>query len=118
MATSRRIGPYTIVTRLDGNTHTPHTHASAQSSAQPPTPERRFIARSPDGDRTVPLSAPLPKADPGRFMAEADTSRYLLGPWVLPAVELAAPGGEAWHARPYVPALPPDRPRGERRSAA
>ncbi|MFE9600848.1 serine/threonine protein kinase [Streptomyces hokutonensis] len=101
MATTQRIGPYSVVTRLD-------TSTSAHTSApvQPPAPERRFIARSPDGDRTVLLSAPLPKADPGRFMAEADTSRYLLGPWVLPAVELAAPGGEAWHARPYVPALP------------
>ncbi|MDV9172228.1 serine/threonine protein kinase, partial [Streptomyces sp. W16] len=96
MATTRWIGPYAIVTRLDGNTP---AHISTHASAQPPTPERRFIARSPDGDRTVLLSAPLPKADPGRFMAEADTSRYLLGPWVLPAAELAAPGGAAWHAR-------------------
>ncbi len=101
MATTRRIGPYTVVTRLDGN-----VPAHTSTAAQLPIPERRFIARSPDGDRTVLLSAPLPKADPGRFMAEADTSRYLLGPWVLPAAELAAPGGEAWHARPYVPALP------------
>nr|WSY57724.1 serine/threonine protein kinase [Streptomyces sp. NBC_00886] len=90
-----RIGPYTVVTRLDTNV-----------PAHTAVPERRFIARSADGDRTVLLSAPLPKADPQRFMAEADTSRYLLGPWVLPAAELAAPGGEAWHARPYVPALP------------
>ncbi|MGH1556215.1 hypothetical protein ACRAWF_43925 [Streptomyces sp. L7] len=89
-----RIGPYTVLTRLDSNTPAP----------QPPTPERRFIARSPDGDRTVLLSAPLPKAATrGRFMAEAGTSRYLLGPWVLPATELAAPGGEALACPAHVP---------------
>ena len=95
MTTTRRIGPYTVLTRLD-----------AHACGHTPVPERRFIARSADGDRTVLLSTPLPKADPSRFMAEADASRYLLGPWVLPAAELAPPGGEAWHARPYVPALP------------
>jgi serine/threonine protein kinase len=91
----RQIGPYTVITRLD--TGTP---------ARTPVPEHRFIARSADGDRTVLLSSPLATADPQRFMAEADTSRYLLGPWVLPAAELAAPGEPAWHARPYLPALP------------
>ncbi|MBL1084917.1 serine/threonine protein kinase [Streptomyces actinomycinicus] len=92
---ARRFGPYTVVTRLD-----------AGIPAHTPVPEHRFIARSADGDRTVLLSSPLATADPQRFMAEADASRYLLGPWVLPAVELAAPGEQAWHARPYLPALP------------
>ncbi|MFF7753417.1 serine/threonine protein kinase [Streptomyces sp. NPDC007971] len=92
---TRQIGPYTVVTRLD--TGIP---------AHTPVSERRFIARSADGDRTVLLSTPLTGVDPQRFMAEADASRYLLGPWVLPAVELAAPGEQAWHARAYVPALP------------
>ncbi|MEU9477396.1 serine/threonine protein kinase [Streptomyces sp. NPDC048191] len=92
---TRQIGPYTVVTRLD-------TGASKQT----PVPEHRFIARSADGDRTVLLSSPLATVDPQRFMAEADASRYLLGSWVLPAVELAAPGQQPWHARPYVPALP------------
>ncbi|MFF4042166.1 serine/threonine protein kinase [Streptomyces sp. NPDC001816] len=92
---TRQIGPYTVVTRLD--TGIP---------AHTPVPEHRFIARSADGDRTVLLSSPLATVDPQRFMAEADTSRYLLGSWVLPAVELAAPGEQAWHARPYLPALP------------
>ncbi|MDX2597572.1 serine/threonine protein kinase [Streptomyces sp. WI03-4A] len=74
--------------------------------AHTPVPEHRFIARSADGDRTVLVSSPLETTDPQRFMVEAETSRYLLGPWVLPAAELAAPGERAWHARPYVPALP------------
>ncbi|MEU1710612.1 serine/threonine protein kinase [Streptomyces sp. NPDC005706] len=89
------MGPYTVVTRLD--TRVP---------AQTPVSEHRFIARSADGDRTVLLSTPLATVDPQRFMAEADASRYLLGSWVLPAAELSAPGDQAWHARPYVPALP------------
>ncbi|WP_433452979.1 serine/threonine protein kinase [Streptomyces sp. CA-142005] len=92
---TRQIGPYTVVTRLDSGL-----------PAHTPVPEHRFIARSADGDRTVLLSSPLATADPQRFMAEADASRYLLGSWVLPAVELAAPGEQPWHARPYVPALP------------
>ncbi|WP_250399754.1 serine/threonine protein kinase [Streptomyces cellostaticus] len=91
----RSIGPYTVVTRLD--TRVP---------AHTPVSEHRFIARSADGDRTVLLSTPLATLDPQRFMAEADASRYLLGSWVLPATELAAPGDQPWHARPYVPSLP------------
>ncbi|TJZ53159.1 serine/threonine protein kinase [Streptomyces piniterrae] len=71
-----------------------------------PVPESRFIARSADGDRTVLISVPLPGADPGRFLAEAGASRYLLGPWSSPAAALAGPGEEPWHARPYLPALP------------
>ncbi|MFE8946511.1 serine/threonine protein kinase [Streptomyces sp. NPDC007856] len=92
---TRQIGPYTVVTRLDSGL-----------SAHTPVPEHRFIARSADGNRTVLLSSPLATVDPQRFMTEADVSRYLLGPWVLPAAELAAPGEPAWHARPYLPALP------------
>ncbi|MFI2206879.1 serine/threonine protein kinase [Streptomyces sp. NPDC020192] len=92
---TRQIGPYTVVTRLD-----------AGIPAGTPVSEHRFIARSADGDRTVLLSRPLADVDPQRFMAEAETSRYLLGSWVLPAVELAAPGEQAWHACPYLPALP------------
>lgn len=92
---TRSIGPYTVVTRLD-----------TRLPAHTPVSEHRFIARSADGDRTVLLSTPLATVDPQRFMAEADASRYLLGSWVLPATELAAPGDQAWHTRPYVPALP------------
>lgn len=92
---TRQIGPYTVVTRLDSG-----------MPAHTPVSEHRFIARSADGDRTVLLSRPLATVDPQRFMAEADASRYLLGSWVLPAVELAAPGEQAWHARPYLPVLP------------
>lgn len=88
------IGPYAVLGRLD------------DGASGIPVPEQRFIGRSADGDRTVLIGLPLPGADPGRFLAEAEASRYLLGPWSAPAAEVAAPGDTPWHARPYVPALP------------
>ncbi|MFF4020950.1 serine/threonine protein kinase [Streptomyces sp. NPDC001843] len=94
MPASRRIGPYVLITSLD------------DPRSDVPVPERRYIARSADGEHTVLLGAPLPGADPQRFMAEAEASRYLLGQFAAPAVTCAAPGESAWHARPYVPALP------------
>ncbi|SOD82704.1 serine/threonine protein kinase [Streptomyces sp. Ag109_G2-15] len=91
---SRRIGPYVLITALDD----PRSHN--------PVPERRYIARSADGEHTVLLSTPLAGTDPQRFMAEAEASRYLLGQFMSPAVTCAASGEAAWHARPYLPALP------------
>ncbi|MFE6889748.1 serine/threonine protein kinase [Streptomyces sp. NPDC057694] len=88
-------GPFVVVTRLDGS-----------GTGHPAVPERRHIARTPDGDRTVLLSTPHPGTDPHRFLAEADASRYLLGPAAFPAVELSAPGEPSWCARPYLPLLP------------
>lgn len=85
---------YTPITRLDDRT------------SRSPVPENRYIARSPDGDRTVLVSVPPPSSDPQRYTTEADASRYLLGPWASPATEFAAPGDSPWHARPYLPALP------------
>ncbi|MFF4492119.1 serine/threonine protein kinase [Streptomyces sp. NPDC001544] len=91
---SRRIGPYVLITSLD------------DPRSGVPVPERRYIARSADGEHTVLLGAPLPGTDPQRFMAEAEVSRYLLSRFAAPAVTCADPGESAWHARPYVPALP------------
>lgn len=94
-APDRRIGPYRLITRLD-----------------PPgtaVPCRRFVARTPDGGRTVLLSTPLPGTDPARFAAEAAAARHLLGPWIAPVTDVAEPAGPAgplWYASPYVPALP------------
>jgi eukaryotic-like serine/threonine-protein kinase len=88
------IGPYTVLTRLDADI------------PGIPLPETRFIARSPDGARTVLLCVPLQSADPGRFRVEAEASRYLLGQWVSPATDVSAPGEPAWHARPYLPVMP------------
>ncbi|MFE2556844.1 serine/threonine protein kinase [Streptomyces sp. NPDC059352] len=94
-APDRRIGPYRLITRLD-----------PPGSA---VPCHRFVARTPDGGRTVLLSAPLPGTDPARFTAEADAARHLLGPWIAPVTDLSDPTdptGPAWYASPYVPALP------------
>ncbi|WP_030992445.1 serine/threonine protein kinase [Streptomyces sp. NRRL WC-3744] len=90
----RRVGPYTLITALDD----PRTRI--------PVPERRYIARSADGRHTVLLSLPHQGSDPQRFLAEADASRYLLGPGSAPATALAAPGEPAWCTRPYLPVLP------------
>ncbi|MGI5528381.1 serine/threonine protein kinase [Streptomyces syringium] len=97
-AVTRRIGPYTVITRLDGG--------DRSGPALLPVPENRFIARSADGERTVLIGVPRAGADHGRFAAEAEASRYLLGPWSAPATETDASGEVPWHARPYVPALP------------
>lgn len=92
---ARRIGPYRLITRLD-------------PPAPPPgrTPCRRFVARSADGDRAVLLSAPLPGADPERFLTEAQAARSLLGPWIAPVTEVADSPASPWYATPYLPALP------------
>ncbi|MFF8900089.1 twin-arginine translocation signal domain-containing protein [Streptomyces lydicus] len=93
------VGPYTVLGRLDGE------------APVLPVPEQRLIGRSADGDRTVLIGVPLPGADPGRFLAEADASRYLLGPWSWPAAELAAPGEpprgaeRAWRRGPVSQAI-------------
>lgn len=92
---SRRIGPYHLITRLDPS-----------GPGQPPVPVHRFIGRSADGDRTVLIGTPLEDADPGRFLVEADAGRRLLGPWVLPVAELAAPSESPWYASAYLPVLP------------
>ncbi|MFI1365320.1 serine/threonine protein kinase [Streptomyces griseochromogenes] len=92
--TRRRVGPYILITALDD----PRTKL--------PVPERRYIARSADGQHTVLLSLPQPGADAQRFLTEADGSRYLLGPCAAPATALASPGETAWYSRPYQPVLP------------
>ncbi|MGW1927156.1 serine/threonine protein kinase, partial [Streptomyces massasporeus] len=89
---ARRIGPYRLITRLD--------------PPQTALPCRRFVARTEDGEHTVLLSAPLPGTDPARFAVEADAARRLLGPWVAPVTDVAAPGEAPWYASPYLPALP------------
>ncbi|MFG3011006.1 serine/threonine protein kinase [Streptomyces cinerochromogenes] len=93
-ASRRQVGPYRVITALDD----PRTRV--------PVPERRYIARSVDGQHTVLLSLPHPGGDARRFLAEAEDSRYLLGPAAAPATALAAPDEPAWYARPYLPVLP------------
>ncbi|WP_406304776.1 serine/threonine protein kinase [Streptomyces sp. NBC_00885] len=92
---ARQIGPYHLITRLD-----------PAGPGFPPAPERRFIARSADGDRTVLVRTPGEGVDPERFLVEADAARRLLGPWVSPAAELSPPSNSPWYASPYLPSVP------------
>ncbi|WP_031085829.1 serine/threonine protein kinase [Streptomyces sp. NRRL WC-3549] len=91
----RRIGPYTVITRLDPT-----------GAGTMPVPERRHIARTADGERTVLLSTPLDGTDPERFLVEARTAQTPLGPWFSTVTECSPAGGPAWCARPYEPAVP------------
>ncbi|MGW0770385.1 serine/threonine protein kinase [Streptomyces sp. NPDC002676] len=97
-AKSRRVGPYTLITAFDD----PRSKISV--------PERRYIARSVDGAHTVLLSLPHLGSDPQhpqRFLAEAEASRYLLGPCAAPATAVASSAEPAaWYSHPYVPVLP------------
>ncbi|MCX5343249.1 serine/threonine protein kinase [Streptomyces atratus] len=92
---ARQIGPYTVITRLDP------TGPGAM-----PVPERRFIARTADGDRTSVVSVPRNGVDSARFLVEAQAARCHLGPWFAPVTEYAEPSMPTWCARPYVPAVP------------
>ncbi|MEU9010564.1 serine/threonine protein kinase [Streptomyces sp. NPDC048479] len=92
----RRIGPYHLITRLD----------PPACPGSPAVPERRFVVRSADGDRTVLLSTPLDGVDPGRFLVEADAARQLLGPSVLPVAEVSPAPETPWYASHYLPVLP------------
>ena len=95
-APAQRIGPYTVITRLDPT-----------GPGAPPVPEHRFIARSADGDRTSVVSVPLDDAASARFLVEAEAAaRCRLGPWFAPVTECAEPGLPGWCARPYLPAVP------------
>lgn len=94
MSGVRGVGPYGVLLALDGG-----------GGPAFPVAEERFIARSGDGERTVVVSVPGAGVDPVRFRAEAETSRFLLGPWAAGAVEVGEGAGAAWHARPYLPAV-------------
>jgi hypothetical protein len=64
VGTQGRIGPFTPISRLDG-----------QASRAAPVPENRYSPAPPDGDRTVLVSVPLPGANPERYMTEAEACR-------------------------------------------
>ncbi|QGV82535.1 serine/threonine protein kinase [Streptomyces ficellus] len=92
----RHIGPYQLITRLD-----------PAGPGHPLAPERRFVARSADGARTVLVSAPLDGIDPGRFLVEALAARDAFAlPWVLPVTEVSTAADASWYATPYLPLLP------------
>ena len=98
-----RLGPYVLLHRLD-------TEASAGPAA-----ERRFLARTSDGHRTVLVTAPAPGVEPAaaaRFLDEAELARTLGSethrvPRLAPVVAVAAHGEPVpWYASPFVPGIP------------
>ncbi|MER5778497.1 serine/threonine protein kinase [Streptomyces sp. NPDC002039] len=89
-----RIGPYVILARLDAE------------SAERGVPERRFIARTADGRRTVLLCLPRVGADPSRWAIEAEGARRLDVPRLLPVAEVDGTAGFPWSSTPYTPVLP------------
>ncbi|MFE6779098.1 serine/threonine protein kinase [Streptomyces sp. NPDC057702] len=89
-----RIGEYTALARLD-------------PASQPRTPpERRYLARGPDGAHTLWVSLPAPGADPGRWAAEARWASQVDQPGFWPVARLGGTAAFPWHASPYRPLLP------------
>ncbi|MEV0415567.1 serine/threonine protein kinase [Streptomyces sp. NPDC050448] len=88
------IGPYTTLARLDADS-TEHT-----------VPERRYLARTADGERTVLVCVPRVGADPSRWVIEAEGARRLSVARFLTVAEVGGTAGFPWYAAPYTPMLP------------
>ncbi|MEE1742013.1 serine/threonine protein kinase [Streptomyces sp. BE147] len=90
-----RIGPYVPLAALD-----------ARDGGRP-VPDRRYLARAADGERTVLVCVPRADADPARWAEEAQQALRLSVPGFLPVTEAAYdPAGFPWYAAPYTPVLP------------
>ncbi|MGR8007886.1 serine/threonine protein kinase [Streptomyces hypolithicus] len=89
-----QIGPYITLARLDAE-------SAALSVA-----ERRYIARSADGDRTVVACVPHIGTDPTRWSVEAETARRLSVPGFLTVTEVGGPAEFPWYTTAYTPGLP------------
>ncbi|MFD9408738.1 serine/threonine protein kinase [Streptomyces sp. NPDC059989] len=89
-----QIGPYATLARLDAE------------SAERTVPERRYLARGGDGERTVLVCVPRVGADPSRWALEAEGARRLSVPGFLQVAEVGGTAGFPWSAAPYTPALP------------
>ncbi|MEU5537953.1 serine/threonine protein kinase [Streptomyces sp. NPDC020362] len=88
------IGPYAVLAAVD------------EVHERPRTPDRRYLARSADGRRTVTVRVPHPGTDPARWTAEALSARQLPLPGFAPVTEVDGSGTLPWSASPYVPVLP------------
>ncbi|MFH8569320.1 serine/threonine protein kinase [Streptomyces sp. NPDC017993] len=89
-----RIGEYVTLARLV---------AVAEARV---VPERRYLARSADGARTVLVSLPAPGVDPVRWAAEAQWAHRLTQPGFWPVEQFGGTAAFPWHASPYRPVLP------------
>ncbi|XIE79053.1 serine/threonine protein kinase [Streptomyces sp. SBR177] len=99
------IGPHIVLGRLDTETE-PAGHTVA-----PGLPERRFVVRGTDGDRTYLARLPRTDADPRRWTVEASEALRLgagPGPGIpgfLPVEEVGGTAEAPWCLTPYVPAI-------------
>ncbi|MFI5638227.1 serine/threonine protein kinase [Streptomyces goshikiensis] len=86
-----RLGPYLTLARLDAGA----------------VPERRYLARTADGERTVLLCAPLPDATaPAAWAREAELASGLSVPRFLRPASQGSEAGLPWYAVAYTPLLP------------
>ncbi|GHH08179.1 serine/threonine protein kinase [Streptomyces rubradiris] len=88
------IGPYAVLGGLD------------EEQERRRAPERRYIARSADGRRTVLVHLPHPGIDPARWAAEAEAARRLSVPGFAPVTEVTGTAVPPWYVTPYTPVLP------------
>ncbi|MET9690303.1 serine/threonine protein kinase [Streptomyces sp. NPDC006514] len=88
------VGPYVILARLDSET------------AERTVPERRYLGRTADGQRTVLVCVPRVGSDPSRWAIEAEGARRLSVPRLLRVEEVGGTAGFPWYASPYTPVLP------------
>ncbi|MGW1168766.1 serine/threonine protein kinase [Streptomyces sp. NPDC002550] len=88
------IGPYAVLGGIDEE----HERRRA--------PDRRYVARSADGRRTVLVHVPRPETDPARWAAEAEDARRLSVSGFAPVTEVVQAAASPWHAAPYTPVLP------------
>ncbi|MEU8027854.1 serine/threonine protein kinase [Streptomyces sp. NPDC049099] len=88
------IGPYAVLARVD------------EERERQRTPDRRYIARSADGRRTVLVHAPRTETDPARWAAEAEQARRLSVLGFAPVTEVDGTALPPWYAAPYTPVLP------------
>ncbi|MEE6267350.1 MULTISPECIES: serine/threonine protein kinase [Streptomyces] len=88
-----RIGDFVTLARLDAD-------------GSRGVPERRYLARSADGGRTVVACLPAPGSDPAQWAAEAQQAARLTQPGFWPVTQLGGTPAFPWYASPYRPALP------------
>ncbi|MFF7596313.1 serine/threonine-protein kinase [Streptomyces mirabilis] len=89
-----QIGPYATLARFDSERELDRTS------------DRRYIARSTDGRRTVTICVPRTDVDPTRWAIEAEGIRQQSLPHFLPVTEVGGSAAHPWYATPYVPRLP------------
>lgn len=100
------IGPFATLARLDSDSGSVLGVGSGSGFAERSVPERRYLARSADGERTALVCVPLVGADPSRWAIEAEGARRLSVPGFLAVAEVGGSAGFPWYAAPYTPALP------------